>query len=314
MQLPTCTGIRIRTMSDAHVIFHAVSLGMLPMVSRRLDIEERRYIHSGCVCVWEERSASSGESSSATGIERWTDGRRWGPSRVRDEFLYYHEKLPEFEADEELSALMCVFGSRLIKQTYSVFVDTPTGRRKWHLVAYFTGEPRERLLTVDDIPELAAIRHIIPPGKYTTARLARQRSSRQDTVGPNSLGFPDAAITTNSSSTNSATTTRPGPNGSAARHPLYTIDIDQGNLPSPHAPSSDVRLPALKPPPWSPPRWPEDELATRQPDLHGAQSVSLRRNGPSIDLAPLIYLRKRPYPPRDTADDDILQKFDCGIV
>ena len=65
MQLPTCTGIRIRTMSDAHVIFHAVSLGMLPMVSRRLDIEERRYIHSGCVCVWEERSASSsGESSS----------------------------------------------------------------------------------------------------------------------------------------------------------------------------------------------------------------------------------------------------------
>ncbi|CDO69158.1 hypothetical protein BN946_scf185042.g60 [Trametes cinnabarina] len=130
MQLPTCTGIRIRSMSDAHVIFHAVTLGILPIVSRRLDIEERRYIHSGCVCVWEERSAA-GEGSSVTGIERWTDGRRWGPSRVRDEFLYYQEKLPEFEADEELSAL--IFGSRLIKQTYSVFVDTPTGRRKWHL-------------------------------------------------------------------------------------------------------------------------------------------------------------------------------------
>ena len=63
MQLPTCTGIRIRTLSDAHVIFHAVSLGLLPIVSRRLDLEERRYIHSGCVCVWEERSAC-GESSS----------------------------------------------------------------------------------------------------------------------------------------------------------------------------------------------------------------------------------------------------------
>ncbi len=25
------------------------------------------------------------------------------------------------------------FGSRLIKQTYSVYVETPTGRRKWHL-------------------------------------------------------------------------------------------------------------------------------------------------------------------------------------
>lgn len=63
MQVPTCTGIRIRSLSDAHVIFHAVTLGLLPIVSRRLDIEERRYIHSGCVCVWEERSAC-GEASS----------------------------------------------------------------------------------------------------------------------------------------------------------------------------------------------------------------------------------------------------------
>ena len=30
------------------------------------------------------------------------------PTRRAQEFLYYHEKLPEFEADEELSALMCV--------------------------------------------------------------------------------------------------------------------------------------------------------------------------------------------------------------
>ena len=63
MQLPTCTGMRIRSLTDAHVIFHAVSLGLLPIVSRRLDIEERRYIHSGCVCVWEERSAGSEGSS-----------------------------------------------------------------------------------------------------------------------------------------------------------------------------------------------------------------------------------------------------------
>ena len=101
-------------------------------------------------------------------IEPIIDHRVW---RMQ-EFLYYQEKLPEFEADEELSSLMCVcsltpvayactrwlnfesifcshcrdridspihcvrgcrFGSRLIKQTYSVYVDTPTGRRKWHL-------------------------------------------------------------------------------------------------------------------------------------------------------------------------------------
>lgn len=27
-----------------------------------------------------------------SGIERWTDGLKWGPSRVRDDFLYYQEK------------------------------------------------------------------------------------------------------------------------------------------------------------------------------------------------------------------------------
>ncbi|KAI0759844.1 Gti1/Pac2 family-domain-containing protein [Trametes elegans] len=294
MQLPTCTGIRIRSMSDAHVIFHAVSLGLLPIVARRLDIEERRYIHSGCVCVWEERTPS-GEGSSTTGIERWTDGRRWGPSRVRDEFLYYQEKLPDFEADEELSAL--IYGSRLIKQTYSVFVDTPTGRRKWHLaVAYFTGETLERLLTVDDFPELAAIRLMIPSGKYTTARQARQRARPEHTPG-----VPASFVVVNDD--------KAGPS-TLARQPLYTID--QSNLPSPRQ-AADVRLPALKPPPWSPPRWFEDELATRQPELVRARRASPRRE-PAIDLAPLIYLRKRPYPPRDVADDDILQKFDCGIV
>ncbi|KAI0633581.1 Gti1/Pac2 family-domain-containing protein [Trametes polyzona] len=314
MQLPTCTGIRIRSMADAHVIFHAVSLGLLPIVSRRLDMEERRYIHSGCVCVWEERSAS-GEGSSATGIERWTDGRRWGPSRVRDEFLYYQEKLPEFEADEELAAL--IYESRLIKQTYSVFVETPTGRRKWHLVAYFTGETLERLLTIDDVPELAAVRPLVPPGKYTTARLARQRT-RHESTAPPSLGLP--IMPQHAAPIGVA----PAPDAMApldptalARQPLYTID--QGNagnalLPLPHPPS-DVRLPTVKPPPWSAPHWVEEELAARQPDFVCAQlKLKHLRRRQTIDLAPLIYLRARPYPPRDETDDDIIQKFDSGFL
>ncbi|KAM5533203.1 hypothetical protein V8D89_013159 [Ganoderma adspersum] len=309
MQVPTCTGIRIRSLSDAHVIFHAVTLGLLPIVSRRLDIEERRYIHSGCVCVWEERSAC-GEASSSAGIERWTDGRRWGPSRVRDEFLYYQEKLPEFAEDEELSSL--IFGDRLIKQTYSVYVDTPTGRRKWHLVAYFTGETLERLLTIDDIPDLAAIRHLVPSGKYTTARMARQRAR------PESSGMPlfgqdikPLALPGSSSALSSLATT-----SSHSRMSLYTFD--QGDIASSSplstpSPQSDVHLPTLKPPPWSPPRWFEDELATRQPDLNRGQGQRVGRRH-AINLAPLIYLRKQPYPPRDVMDDDILQKFDCGIV
>lgn len=59
MQTPTCTGMRVRSTKDAHVIFQAVNLGIRPMVTRRLDTEERRAITSGCVFVWEERSPNS---------------------------------------------------------------------------------------------------------------------------------------------------------------------------------------------------------------------------------------------------------------
>jgi hypothetical protein len=64
MQRPTCTEIRVRSVSDALVIFYAVSKGVLPIVSRRLDSEERRCIRSGSVYVWEER----GPDAEATGV------------------------------------------------------------------------------------------------------------------------------------------------------------------------------------------------------------------------------------------------------
>ena len=64
MQRPTCTDVRVRSVSDALVIFYAVSIGVLPIVSRRLDSEERRCIRSGSVYVWEER----GPDAEATGV------------------------------------------------------------------------------------------------------------------------------------------------------------------------------------------------------------------------------------------------------
>jgi hypothetical protein len=64
MQRPTCTDIRVRSVSDALIIFYAVSKGVLPIVSRRLDSEERRCIRSGSVYVWEER----GPDAEATGV------------------------------------------------------------------------------------------------------------------------------------------------------------------------------------------------------------------------------------------------------
>ena len=52
------------------------------MVTRRLDAEERLALRSGCVYAWEERGPHS--EITGLGIERFTEGRRWSPSRVRD--------------------------------------------------------------------------------------------------------------------------------------------------------------------------------------------------------------------------------------
>ena len=77
---PTCSNIRVRTARDAEIIFHAVHLAILPMITQRLGSEERMALCSGCVYVWEERSGSLSESMEQ-GIERFTEGRIWGPSR-----------------------------------------------------------------------------------------------------------------------------------------------------------------------------------------------------------------------------------------
>lgn len=88
MQRATCTGLRIRSPADARIIFHAVQLNILPMVTRRLDNEERGMISPGCVYVWEERSPHADLTGvrriyqsrytmiifEQIGIERWTDG------------------------------------------------------------------------------------------------------------------------------------------------------------------------------------------------------------------------------------------------
>ncbi len=72
MQRPTCTGIRVRSPADAHAIFHAVALNKLPIVSRRLDTEERRSIASGCVFVWEERGPNAESSCVRRRLERYS--------------------------------------------------------------------------------------------------------------------------------------------------------------------------------------------------------------------------------------------------
>ena len=84
MQKPTCIRMRVRNVHDAQVILHAVSEGILPMVRRRLDDDERQALSPGDIYVWEERGNNPMEAPSLESIQRFTDGRSWGPSKARE--------------------------------------------------------------------------------------------------------------------------------------------------------------------------------------------------------------------------------------
>lgn len=73
MQTPTCTGIRIRSARDANILFHAVALNLLPLITRRLDEAERLQVRSGCVYVWEERNPSYFDFNGQE-MKRFTEG------------------------------------------------------------------------------------------------------------------------------------------------------------------------------------------------------------------------------------------------
>lgn len=75
MQQPTFRHIRIRNASDANICFHAALSGLLPMITRRLDSEERLALASGDLYVWEERTGSISETTDHA-IERFTEGIR----------------------------------------------------------------------------------------------------------------------------------------------------------------------------------------------------------------------------------------------
>lgn len=68
--LVTFPSVDLRDANDAHIVFEAVRLGILPLIKRRLTSEERDQLCSGNVFVWEEAEHKGG-------LERWTDGRRW---------------------------------------------------------------------------------------------------------------------------------------------------------------------------------------------------------------------------------------------
>ncbi|KAK0646344.1 Gti1/Pac2 family-domain-containing protein [Cercophora newfieldiana] len=94
---PTATGVYCSTTHDALTLVEAVLSGTLRHVPRRPHDKEREaVIQSGSVFVYSEDSA---------GIKRWTDGKVWSPSRIKDNFLLYREMDKPFTPGEKKRAL-----------------------------------------------------------------------------------------------------------------------------------------------------------------------------------------------------------------
>lgn len=326
-QHPTLQNVWIRSTRDALQIFYAVARSVLPKVERRLDTDERRAIAPGNVYVWEERGASL--DSTGLSMERWTDGLNWGPSRVRDEFLFYQEKDvdPRDDAGDPSTRWarnvqrrpsgsgIPVAPEPLVKQTYSVTVnlpgDTPGTSRKWHLTAYFTQSAIDNLYTVDDFPEVG--RQRVPNGMFASARVGNRTAKRRSAEKARRESADAVPVPTGSSPTSpvaiapapesrhrsnsSASSTTLASVRSPRTHPYYPIPASRPALVSGHASSA-------------PPMY-RAQSTSPTPSLG---SVSTPAPGgwdrePPPQLAPLAYLEGLRSVPRNPIDDYALQSF-----
>ncbi|KZT10893.1 uncharacterized protein LAESUDRAFT_353949 [Laetiporus sulphureus 93-53] len=191
MQKPTLTNVHIRSADDAHKVFYAVQLGLLTKIEKRLDAHERAALRPGDVYVWEKKGPT-GDAFSVS-MERFTEGKSWTASRVREDFLMYFENIQKPKgkggpAQKAKSSENIVVRpgehDQYIKQTYSVYRNEPEDQqdmagpdgkprepRKWHLNAYFTKLTEGTLQTIDDIPMLRDL--VVPEGIFRSARTSK---------------------------------------------------------------------------------------------------------------------------------------------
>ncbi|EJD44185.1 hypothetical protein AURDEDRAFT_65516 [Auricularia subglabra TFB-10046 SS5] len=249
-QRPTHARLHLRDARDAQVVLEAVRLGILQIVSRRLnDAERSAYIRSGSVFVWEE-------SDDELGLKRWTDGRFWSQSRMREPFLFYEERVVERVPNEPRSvgsafrfvdhspspttgsgARSSTTAAGLVKQTYSAFVhnNAPGGKpRKWHLTAYLTYADVSHLPTIDLDPTLRSI--VIPPGMY---RSAKARSRQVDLENTYASDPSRSGIAANPVRLASPYPQMPAqafsPAPTPAPHPVFPADFQPHQPHQPHA-------------------------------------------------------------------------------
>ncbi|KAG1818359.1 hypothetical protein DFJ58DRAFT_720220 [Suillus subalutaceus] len=175
--------VNVRDAKDAHVVLEAVRLNMLP---------KKQLSSSGNVFVWEEAENDGG-------LLRWTDGRRWSQSRMRGDYLFYEEKMETTQEEKDAKAAIRALRTTdplavapptnrrkdrpnrpngLTKQTYSALVYLPGSSlpRKWHVVAYFTGDDYVRLPVIESYDYLRNLR--VPGGIFVSSKANGSRTDR----------------------------------------------------------------------------------------------------------------------------------------
>ncbi|KAJ5965301.1 hypothetical protein N7481_012015 [Penicillium waksmanii] len=179
----------IRTPADAILLIQACYNGFLPRVGKRLSPKEGRSIQNGSVFIWEEHE---------TGLRRWTDGRKWSPSRVSGRFLVYREmkrkELSESMAEpapglDVTSEGPCkkrdfrsVVGiaddqsahrpkSQFMKLSFSI--ASPTGQH-WHLINYYH-QPNESATELREPTADPSLKHICPQRELFPLSLVNDR-------------------------------------------------------------------------------------------------------------------------------------------
>lgn len=86
--------------------------------------------------------------------------------------MYRSRNPPEIPRDWSQQAL--------VKQTYSVWVETERGPRKWHLTAYFTQASVDYLDTIDRIPGVGEL--IVPDGLFRSTRVPKRKPDEQQSA------------------------------------------------------------------------------------------------------------------------------------
>ncbi|KAF9643046.1 hypothetical protein BDM02DRAFT_3104934, partial [Thelephora ganbajun] len=249
----------IRDAQDALILFEAVRLNVLPLITRRLNGNERAQLKSGNIFVWEE-------SESKGGLSRWTDGRRWSQSRMRGDFLWYEEQIEMSQEERDAKAarrarkaldptIPSVVRRQdrpaktggFIKQTYSTLVRHISGCRKWHIVAYFSGDDYMRLPVIAHYEYLRRLRvpdGIFLPGKASTRKLELSESMAVDETTPSWSANTDDDHTRRRTNSNNSQ----GTEGSLTSSPRSSASPKFTSLPvpSPHPTRERMySLPAL---------------------------------------------------------------------